>query len=216
MTDKRAEETIHIDVSQEKSEDHYEDKSCEGGKNDSAKPLEKMSKRELLNQVKEFKDKSEKDYERFLRAQAEIENILKRNKKEKEEWVKYSNETLIKEILPVMDNLEKAVSHSKEDNSLHALKEGIELTLKGLKDTLVKSGLEEVKAEGEAFDPCFHHAVSERNDENVEAGIILDELQKGYTLNQRLIRPAMVILSKGRPEDEKSPNEMNFDRACED
>ncbi|MDB9823164.1 nucleotide exchange factor GrpE [Deltaproteobacteria bacterium] len=216
MTEKREEETLHIEVSQEKSGNHDDGKIQEEGKNPRTKSLEKMSKTELLDHIKELQDKSDNDYDRFLRAQAEIDNILKRNKKEKEEWVKYSNETLIKKILPVMDNLEKAVSHSKDENSLHALSEGVELTLKGLKDTFVKSGLEEVKAEGEPFDPCFHHAVSERNDENVEAGIILDELEKGYTLNQRLIRPAMVILSKGKSEGEKSHEEKDFDRACED
>jgi len=216
MTDKRADEIVKIDVSEEESGVQEDGKTREEEKGIETKPLEKMTKTELVKIAKELKEKSEKDYDRLLRAQAEIDNILKRNKKEKEEWVKYSNETLIKEILPVMDNLEKAVSHSKEENSLHALREGVELTLKGLKDTLVKSGLEEVKAEGKPFDPCFHHAVSERDDEDVEAGIVLDELQKGYTLNQRLIRPAMVVLSKGKTDSKKGNEEETFDRVCED
>lgn len=216
MTEKRAEEIIQNDVSQEESENHNGRKSAGEEKKESTKPLEKMSKNDLLDKVKELQDKYEKEHDRFLRAQAETENILKRNKKEKEGWVKYSNETLVKEILPVMDNLEKALSHSQDENSLQALREGVELTLKGLKDTLVKSGLEEVKAKGETFDPSYHHAVSEQHDENVEAGAVLDELQKGYTLNQRLIRPSMVILSKGKSEGEKSRKDKDFDRACED
>jgi molecular chaperone GrpE len=110
---------------------------------------------------------------------------------------------LIKEVLPVMDNLEMAISHSRDENSVQALREGVELTLKGLRDILGKSGLEEVKAEGELFDPNYHHAVSEQADENVEAGIILQELQRGYTLNKRLIRPAMVIVSKGDADDKE-------------
>jgi molecular chaperone GrpE len=216
MTDKRADEIVKIDISEEESGVEGYGKTREEEKIIEMKPLEKMTKAELVEIAKELKEKSEKDYDRLLRAQAEIDNILKRNKKEKEEWVKYSNETLIKEILPVMDNLEKAVSHSKDENSLHALREGVELTLKGLKDTLVKSGLEEVKAEGKPFDPCFHHAVSERDDEDVEAGIVLDELQKGYTLNQRLIRPAMVVLSKGKTDGKKGHEKEAFDRVCED
>ena len=84
---------------------------------------------------------------------------------------------------------------------MDALREGVELTLKGLKDTLVKSGLEQVKTEGEAFDPCFHEAVSQQEDKSVEAGMVLYELQKGYILNQRLIRPAMVVVSKGKPDN---------------
>jgi molecular chaperone GrpE len=163
------------------------------------KHAERMTKAELSKRTHELQEDSKKNYDLYLRSQAEIENLKKRNAKDKEEWIKYSNETLIKEILPVMDNLENALSHSRDENSLEALREGVALTLKGLKETLMKSGLEEVKAEGEPFDPCFHHAVSEQEDENTRAGTILHELQKGYILNQRLIRPAMVVVSKGKP-----------------
>jgi molecular chaperone GrpE len=173
------------------------------------KPSEKLSKSDLLKRVKEIEEEAKQHYDLYLRSQAEIENIKKRNKKEKEEWIKYSNETILKEILPVIDNLEKAVSHCQIENSFDALQEGVELTLKGLKNTLVKSGLEEIIAEGEPFDPSFHQAVSEMEDKNVKAGVILKELQKGYALNQRLIRPAMVVVSKGKPENannyEKTP-----------
>ncbi|MBW1888158.1 MAG: nucleotide exchange factor GrpE, partial [Deltaproteobacteria bacterium] len=137
-------------------------------------------------------------------SQADIENIKKRNKKDKEDWIKYSNETLIKEMLPVIDNLEKAISHSQNENSFDSLKEGVELTLKGLIDSLAKSGLEEVKAQDEPFDPSYHQAVSQQADNSVEVGIILEELQKGYTLNERLIRPAMVVVSKGKPDNVSS------------
>ena len=171
------------------------------------KPLEKMTKSELLEKINELQEASEKNHDLYLRSEAEIENIKKRNRKDKEEWVKYASETLIKEILPVMDNLEMAISHSQDENSIQALREGVELTLKGLRDVLGKSGLEEVKAEGEPFDPNYHHAVSEQADENVEPGIILQELQKGYVLKKRLIRPAMVIVSKGSPDGTADDNE---------
>ena len=171
------------------------------------KPLEKMTKSELLEKINELQEASERNHDLYLRSEAEIENIKKRNRKDKEEWVKYANETLIKEILPVMDNLEMAISHSQEENSIRALKEGVELTLKGLRDVLSKSGLEEVKAEGEPFDPNYHHAVSEQADQNVESGIILQELQKGYMLKKRLIRPAMVIVSKGGADGTAEDNE---------
>ncbi len=165
------------------------------------KPLEKMTKAELLERINELQQETEKNHDLYLRSEAEIENIKKRNQKDKEDWVKYANESLIKEILPVMDNLEMAISHSQNENSVQALREGVELTLKGLRDALGKSGLEEVIAEGEPFDPNYHHAVSEQVDESVEAGVILQELQRGYTLNKRLIRPAMVIVSKGSADD---------------
>ena len=165
------------------------------------KAPEKMTKKELILRINELQEESKKHYDLYLRSEAEIENLRKRNKKEKEDWIRYANETLIKDILPVIDNLEMAISHAQNEEALQALKEGVELTLKGFKDTLEKSGLEEVKAEGEPFDPCYHHAVSETEDQNTEPGIIVQELQKGYTLKQRLIRPAMVVVCKGGPED---------------
>ncbi|HJX34453.1 MAG TPA: nucleotide exchange factor GrpE [Desulfatiglandales bacterium] len=207
MTDQRAEEIVKIDVSQEESADKDDRKTPEEEKIPDTRPLDKLTKTELMKMTKELKEKSEMDYDRFLRAQAECDNIIKRNKKEKEEWIKYSNETLIKELLPVIDNLERAVSHVTDANSVDALREGLELILKGLKDALAKSGLEEIKAAGKHFDPYLHHAVSTREDAEVEAGIVLDELQKGYTLNKRLIRPAMVILSKGGSGGEKDYKE---------
>lgn len=215
MNTRSSDEKIKIEIAQTESTPREKKKPREDSHRAERKPLEKMTKAELLQRVKELQDKSEKNYDLYLRSQAEIDNIIKRNKKEKEEWVKYSNETLIKEILPVMDNLEKAVSHSRDENSFDALREGVELTLRGLRDTLVKSGLKEVKTEDEPFDPCFHHAVSEQNDENVEAGIIINELQKGYTLNQRLIRPAMVVLSKGKT-DTKENHEKGPHIVCEE
>jgi molecular chaperone GrpE len=163
--------------------------------------LEKMTKNELLAKVKELQELSEKNYDLYLRSQAEIENMKKRNRKEKEDWHKYSNETLIKQIIPVMDSLEKAISHSNNEKTLHALREGVELTLKGLVNALNKAGLEEIRAKGEPFDPAFHEAVSQVEDDQVEAGRVVQEIQKGYTLNKRLIRPAMVVVSKGKQRE---------------
>ncbi|MBN2059326.1 MAG: nucleotide exchange factor GrpE [Deltaproteobacteria bacterium] len=179
------------------------------------KPIEKMSKKELSEKVEELKRKMEENYDLYLRSQADLNNIIKRNKKDKEDWIKYSNETLIKEILPVIDNLEMALSHSNNEKSIDALREGVELTLKGLKDVLVKSGLKELKAEGEMFDPCYHHAICEQESSEVEPGIIINELQKGYMLNDRLIRPAMVVLSKGNSDFEKN-NDTASENACEE
>lgn len=159
-------------------------------------PLEKMTKAQLLKKISEIQESVEKNFDLYLRSQAEMENLKKRFKKEKEDLVKYSNESLIKRLLTVMDNLQNAITHSRDKKALKALGEGVELTLKGLMDALEKAGLEQVKAEGEPFDPNFHEAVSELEDDALEPGTVLQELQKGYNLNQRLIRPAMVVISK--------------------
>lgn len=193
-----------------------EEKPVDEKESREKKPPGKTKKADLLKKVKEFEEEAKKNYDLYLRAQAEIENTKKRNKKEKEDWIKYSNETLIKEILPVIDNLEQAVAHCEDKNSLDALREGVELTLKGLKNALSKSGLEEVKAKGVPFDPCLHKAVSEMEDENAEAGIILQELQRGYTLNQRLVRPATVVVCKADPDKSTtSSDETPEQEACE-
>ncbi|MBN1849375.1 MAG: nucleotide exchange factor GrpE [Deltaproteobacteria bacterium] len=200
MNEKKTDTVVQTTVTDEDQNDQGETISQGNGDDVEKKPIEEMSKDELIQELEKIQEKADKYYDQYLRSQAEMENLAKRTKKEKEDWIKYSNETLIKDLLPVMDNLEKAISFTNNQNPLDAIKEGVELTLKNFKDTLIKSGLEEIEALGKPFDPAYHHAVSEQISKNVEQGVILQELQKGYMLNQRLIRPAMVILSKGDPE----------------
>ena len=164
-------------------------------------PLEDMKREELLTEVKEIQGLAEKNFDLYLRSQADMENLKRRFQKEKDDLVKFSNESLIRQLLPVVDNLKKALEHSQDENSLNALSEGVELTLKGLMDTLKRVGVEEVKALGEPFDPNFHEAMCEQEDNCVKSGTVLQELQKGYVLNKRLIRPAMVVVSKGKSQD---------------
>lgn len=169
-------------------------------------PLEEMSPAELIDKIKGLQDEVGKKDDLYLRSQAELENVKKRNQRDKEEWVKFASETIIKELLPVMDHLEMALSHSGNEQSLPALREGVELTLKGLKDALAKSGLEEIQAEGERFDPAFHEAVSQQADESIEAGRVMKVLQKGFTLHRRLVRPAVVVVSGGKPGTDPDQN----------
>ena len=159
-------------------------------------PVEKMTKADLIQKYKEIEGLAEKNYDLYLRSQAEIDNLKKRFQKEKEGLVKYANESLIKQLLSVVDNLEQAICHSGENTSLEAIKEGVELTHKGLMDVLKKGGVEEIDALGKPFDPNFHEAVFEQEDPETESGTVLQEFQKGYLLNQRLISPTKVIVSK--------------------
>jgi len=161
------------------------------------KPIDEMSREELLEAYRTLRDESERNKDLYLRSMAEVENIKKRTAKDKEEWVKYANETLLKSLLPVIDNLEKAIEHTGDKSSVKAIADGLELTLKGFRDSLSKSGVNEVKASGAPFDPRLHEAVYEVNDDQTPDGIVVQELQKGYTLNGRLLRPAMVVVSKG-------------------
>ncbi|EFK10509.1 co-chaperone GrpE [delta proteobacterium NaphS2] len=196
-----------IDVMDEKKptedlpeEPNGEGEDLEGQEDDSGNemeiPLSEMTKEQLIEKISEVQALADTNMDNYLRSQAEMENMKKRFQKEKQELVKYGNEILTKQLLPVADNLEKALDHSKDENSLEALREGVDLTLKGLISVLEKAGVEVVQAIGAPFDPNFHEAVSEQMDDSAEPGTVLKELQKGYLLNDRLIRPAMVIVNK--------------------
>jgi molecular chaperone GrpE len=159
-------------------------------------PLEAMTKDELIRKIQETAAASDKTYDLYLRSQAEIDNLKKRHQKEKQDVIKFGNETLIKQLLPVADNLEKAIDHSRRESSVDALIEGVGLTLKGLMDALQRAGVETIEALGAPFDPNYHEAVSEVPDDSVESGTVVKELQKGYMLHQRLLRPSMVVVSR--------------------
>ena len=159
-------------------------------------PITKMTKAQLIKKIEKVQEASDKNLDLYIRSQAEIDNLKKRYQKERQDLRKFANESLIKQLLPVVDNLEKAITHSQDEDSIETIREGVDLTLKGLLDTLKKAGVETVEAAGEKFDPNFHEAVSEMADDAVEPGTVVKDLQKGYILNQRLIRPSTVIVSK--------------------
>ncbi len=196
-----------IDVMDEKkpTEDLLEEMDGEGeealspedeSQNEEEIPLGEMTKDQLIEKISEVQASADANMDSYLRSQAEMENMKKRFQKDKQDLIKYGNETLTKQLLPVADNLEKALDHSEDENSIEALREGVDLTLKGLMNVLEKAGVEVVEAVGAPFDPNFHEAVSEQEDDRAAPGTVLKELQKGYLLNQRLIRPAMVIINK--------------------
>jgi molecular chaperone GrpE len=175
---------------------------------DMEKPFDKMSKQELIRKAEELAETAKRNYDLYLRSQADMDNLKKRAQRDKEDWIKFSNESLIRQLLPALDAMEQAVAHCNcGDPSLDGLKEGVELTLKGLNEALQKAGLEAVKAHGEPFDPNYHQAVSEMEDKSIEPGVVLQELQKGYLLNQRLLRPSMVVVNKKERADGEESGE---------
>lgn len=197
----KAEGTEQVDTENEKAEDltqEPEKKAKEKGPEKVVKKAEEMTKQELLKKLTDTREEAEKNYDQYMRTYAEMENIKKRGIKEREELAKYANESIIKEILPVIDNLDKAISHAQNDENSSALVEGLELTRDGLMKALEKAGLKEVEALGEPFDPNFHESVSQRIDDTVAPGHVIMELQKGYLLNGRLMRPSMVVISQGK------------------
>ena len=134
------------------------------------------------------------NWDRFLRERADLENYRKRVNREKEELLNYGNKSLIEEILPVVDNLERALAHASEDG-LGALVEGIRMTHGMLLAALKKFGVTAVETTGAAFDPAFHQAMAQVPTDQYPPNTVVEEYQKGYLLKDRLLRPAMVTVA---------------------
>jgi molecular chaperone GrpE len=135
-------------------------------------------------------------YERLLRCAAEIDNLKKRQEKEKAELLQFANKNLIKELLPVVDNLELALEHGRQLDAPPPLLEGLELVYQGFLKALTRFGVTPIVCVGQPFDPAFHNAVMQEETTDVEDCAILKELQKGYLLQSRLLRPAMVVVAR--------------------
>ena len=148
------------------------------------------SGKESGEENEEVKDegKEEEGELRYLRLMADFQNYKKRVEKEKRDLYSYANEKIMGDLLTVMDNFERALEHDADET----FKEGIEMIFKQLQDVLEKSGLAEIPALGEEFDPNVHSAVMTEETEDYESGKVSGVMQKGYTLNGKVIRPAMV------------------------
>ncbi|MBU0484220.1 MAG: nucleotide exchange factor GrpE [Proteobacteria bacterium] len=156
------------------------------------------SKNELLIELENAKKEALANQDKLLRAAAEFENIKKRLQREKETSLKYAEECVLREILPAVDNLERALSQDQNNPECGAiLKEGVEMTLKGLLSSLEKFGLIQMASVGKPFDPNFHEAMVMESSKEVPEQNILQEYEKGYLFKDRLLRAAKVVVSKG-------------------
>ncbi|GBE10086.1 heat shock protein GrpE [bacterium BMS3Bbin12] len=162
------------------------------------RPLEEFSVEELAGFVREARAQAEEHWNRFLRLKAEMENFRRRSERELENAHKYGVEKFAIELLGVRDSLEMGLNAMREASvDIDKLREGGELTLKLLGQVFEKFGIHEIDPGGKRFDPAYHEAVAMQERADVEPNTVLNVVQKGYTLNGRLIRPAMVIVSKG-------------------
>ncbi len=156
---------------------------------------------ELKKQLEEKEKEAKEYYDRLLRAAADLENFKKRAARDKEEWTKFANEDLLKAILPVIDNLERAVNHAEKVVDTGVMIEGVRLTIKQILQTLDRFGLTPFESVGKPFDPAMHEAMIVVESDQHEPNHVVEEFQKGYLLNDRLLRPATVSVSK-LPEKE--------------
>jgi len=175
----------------EKPEVHEEHKKKNKKKDEQIEELEK--------EIGE-KDGALKDLQaKMLYLQAEFENFKKLKLKEKQETLKYGNEQLLLEMIPVLDNLEMALEHASRTDDVKVIREGVKLTANQFLKVLEKSGVERIEALGKKFDPNLHEALYQEEREDIESDTVVSEVQKGYVLNGRVVRPSRVSVSK-KPE----------------
>ncbi|NQT29704.1 MAG: nucleotide exchange factor GrpE [Candidatus Saganbacteria bacterium] len=172
------------------------------------KDKEKENKmEEELNQAKEepspqseadeLKEQLKEQRNKLLRALADFDNYKKRVALEKQQFLQYANEMLVTELLPIIDNFARAMDAAQKVEAGDEMTKGLALIKKQLEDVLRKHGVEEINALGKPFDPNFHEAILQKEDDG-PAGINIEEVQKGYKLNGKVIRPSMVIVSKDK------------------
>jgi molecular chaperone GrpE len=174
-----------------KKEEHREPEHEDQKKKKKEEVIEELhaSLAEKEKQIEELK-------ERMLYQQAEFENFKKLKTREKQEVLKFGNETLIKEMLPVIDNLERAIEHAGKSEEAKSIVEGVALTLSGFLKVLEKFDVTRIEALGRTFDPNLHEAVYQEEKDGVEPGTVVGEFQKGYAIDGRLLRPSMVSVAK--------------------
>jgi molecular chaperone GrpE len=162
---------------------------------------------ELEAALKEREAEAKANYDRFLRERADLENLRKRAAREREETVRYGIEGLVKSLLPVIDNLERAVDHAASGGNGRPLLEGVSLVLKSLRGILEQHGVRVISAQGQPFDPAVHEAMEQVDTVDHAPNTVVREHQRGYKLHDRLIRPALVGVSRrparpGEPDSE--------------
>ena len=151
-------------------------------------------------QLEQKTKEAQENFDRGLRLAAEMENLKKRLEREKAELLQFANENLIKELLPVVDNLELALEHGRQAETPASFLEGIELVHQGFLKALARFGVTPLAVVGQPFDPAYHNAVMQEAAPEVPDCTVLKELQKGYMMHSRLLRPAMVVVARNTEE----------------
>ncbi len=150
------------------------------------------------SRISALEKEAKENYEKLLRVSAEFENYKKRSVREMDAFRKFANESIFKSLLPAVDNLERAIASAsdKETDGDNGLIEGVKMTLKEMLTVFEKYGVKAIDALGEPFDPAYHEAVMQEASEEAEDNTVVRELQKGYMIHDRLLRPAMVTVAK--------------------
>lgn len=169
-----------------------------GSKERSAEAVAAEALAEAERKVAGLKDQ-------LLRTAADFDNFRKRSRREVEDALASGKESMLKDLLPVFDNLERAVTHSDSATDLASFVSGIDMVLKQFVDALKRTGIERIATKGCAFDPSVHEAIQQFETNDVPAGAVAAEVQAGYRFSGKLIRPALVVVAKPKAEPESDP-----------
>ena len=204
MTTKTDNDQDEVEPEEELEEKLEEDsvEEEEPAKKEEAKELSPLEQLEEQIRLKDEEILKQKDT--FLREKAELENFKKRLTKEKEDFVQFANERLLKELLQIEDNLERAMA--APNATLESLKEGVEMIQKQFKDFLKNQKVEAIEALGKPFDPNLHEVLNQQESEEHEENTVIEEYSKGFTLNGRILRSTKVVISKKPAEKKEDEN----------
>ena len=150
----------------------------------------------LETELEKAREEARQSHERWLRERADLENLKKRAARERAETMKFANESVLRDLLPIVDNLERAVAHAESGGDGQPLVEGVALVLKSLHDVLERHGVKRIEAKGTPFDPAQHEAMAHVESTEHEPNSVIEEHQPGYRLKERLLRPALVSVAK--------------------
>ena len=168
---------------------------------------------QLEAELEAAREEARRNHDLYLREAAETENYKKRVTREKQDAIRYANESLVRDLLPVIDDLERAAQHAPADGNPQPLLDGIGLVLKGCLEALQKHGVTQVTAKGQPFDPEKHEAFAQVETGEHEPNTVVDEVHRGYYLADRLLRPSLVSVAKALILKEKDENAVENDGA---
>ena len=197
MENEKVNEEVQEEVNEAKTEQETAKQEQVAEANDTE--VTEEEKNEEVTEVDELtlvKQQLEEEQDRMVRLRADFENYKRRVQKDKEADYKYRAQSLLNDLLPVLDNLERALAVEATTEEAISLTKGVDMVYRSLVTAVEKEGLERVESEGKPFDPNLHHAVMQEKDESQDSGIVLQELQKGYKLKDRILRPAMVKVNE--------------------
>jgi molecular chaperone GrpE len=186
-----------------KSMENKADQSSTEGEENNDSPESEVD--ELKNKLEKAEDKIKELNDQYVRSHAELDNFKRRTKKEVSDFKKYAVESLVKQLLPIFDNLERAVfsAESSGESESCQITQGIKMTLKEIERVFDQFSIKPIEAAGEKFDPAYHMAVGQEERDDVEDNTVVNQFQKGYMLHDRLIRPAMVTVAKSGQHNNK-------------